>query len=157
MMERLVSIGLLISMIATTSCASLVNGTTQRVEIRTNPPGATALILPEGEIVRTPAVVVLERKRAHTVLFERSGHCPDRAYVDRELSGWLYASAWPAFLAGVIPGLVAWYFVERDKGNGSAYELTPALVDVDLRALDADCRLPPPDPSAPSRNAKRVP
>ena len=51
-------------------CATIINGSTQTVEITSTPPGARALILPEGMELVTPGEADLERRSVHTVLFE---------------------------------------------------------------------------------------
>src|SRR5262245_6407794 len=58
------------------SCATMVNGTTQSTAITSDPAGATAVLLPAGKTVTTPATVMLERGKVHTVLFSLEGFEP---------------------------------------------------------------------------------
>ena len=118
-----------------TGCASLVHGDTQSVEIRTNPPGATATILPTDDVVVTPAEIELPRSSAYTLLIEKPGYCREIAYLDRVLSGWFYGN----LLNIPIFGLVSLVGLEEDSETRRAFRLQPDPVELDLRPAGAHC------------------
>jgi len=124
---KVTTLGAALACAVTTGCASIVNGTTQEVQIRTTPPGARALILPEGETIETPGEVTLRRKLAHTIQFDLEGYCPATTYLDRVTSGWINGNI---LLGGLIGTAV-------DAANGAAYRLTPDPVDVELQTAGA--------------------
>ena len=107
-------------------CATVINGTKQTIPIRSNPPGATARVLPANVVVTTPAEVELERKKAHTVRIELEGYCRESTYIDRTTSE---ALAGNILLGGLIGMSV-------DASNGAAFDLKPCGVDVTLRRAD---------------------
>jgi hypothetical protein len=123
-------------------CASWLKGSEQAVEIRSEPPGATATVLPEGRQWQTPATVVLARRHVHTVFFEFEGHCPEIAYLDRVTSPVMLLDA----LLLVIPPVGA-MAIERDKQNHAQHRLRPDPLVVALRPIDPSagedaCRAP---------------
>jgi hypothetical protein len=48
--------------IVLSSCATITRGTDEALEIKTEPSGATAKILPTGEMCQTPCALVKKRK-----------------------------------------------------------------------------------------------
>lgn len=106
-------------------CATAVHGTTQRVEIVSTPPGATATIFPGETRLVTPADVLLERRRVHTVRFEKAGYRCAIAYLDRKTS--------QAAISGLLLGGFA--SLGRDLETGAAWSLTPSPLTVELRPL----------------------
>jgi hypothetical protein len=114
-------------------CATTVHGTTQKVSITSNPPGATGLIEPLGLKIVTPAKVELRRKQNYTVHLEQDGYEPQNAYLYRVISPAMHGN----LLLGGIVGLTT------DLENGAAFELTPDPLEVTLA----------PDPQRPSTDA----
>ena len=106
-------------------CATAVHGTTQRVEILSSPPGATATIFPGETRLVTPAEVLLERKRVHTVRFEKAGYRCAIAYLDRATS--------PAATGGLLVG--GFFSLMRDLETGAAWSLVPSPLTGELRPL----------------------
>ena len=105
-----------------TGCATIINGQEQGVSIRSDPPGATATVLPEKVSVTTPADLDLARGKVHTVKFELDGYEPRYGFLDRTASA---ATLWNILLGGLI-GLVV------DYSNDSVYTLTPDPLHVTL-------------------------
>ena len=103
-------------------CATIINGTTQTVEITSSPPGAKAIILPEQKELVTPGEAELRRRMVHTVVFQLDGYRPATAYLDRSFS---YVTLWNIVLGGAIGMGV-------DQGSGANYLLIPDPVHVDL-------------------------
>lgn len=120
---RIVCVGLLVAV--ESGCASVINGTTQKVSIHSTPACATATILPEGTVVTTPAEVKLRRKMVHTVIFEHDGFARAIGYLDRTTSG----VVWGNILIGGLLG------TSIDASNGAAYNLTPDPLEVEMKPL----------------------
>lgn len=104
-------------------CETAAHGTTQRVEILSFPPGATATIFLGETRLITPAEVLLERERVHTVRFEKAGYRRAIAYLDRTTS--------LAATGGLLVGGV--FNIMRDLETGAAWSLAPSPLTVELR------------------------
>jgi hypothetical protein len=152
---RLLGVALALSPFAA-GCASIFHGTRQKVEVFTDPPGATATA--GDQQVTTPGVLKLPRKIKSTqIRIEKEGFTAKTVVLERRTSGlvWLNFIGIPAgFLgaggaaasgsndlsgvdrarSGAIVGgvgLPALGFL-TDYGNGAAYRLEPARVVVRL-------------------------
>jgi hypothetical protein len=112
-----------------TGCATIVHGSTQKIQVTSEPPGATVTVLPEKITLVTPGEVKLARKKSHTLLFELACHAPSAGYLDRRVSQWIHGN----LVIGGLAGLSA------DAGSGGAWNLIPGSVHVRLE------RLPPPE------------
>lgn len=71
------------------SCATLFQGTTKSVLIRSTTPGAKIFV--DGDYKGTGIVrLKLKRKRSHEVLVKKEGYITQSAFINRELqAGWL--------------------------------------------------------------------
>ena len=118
--------------LALPGCGSLVHGWHQTVRIETEPPGATAIVLPDGLTVETPAELSLERKRVYTLRIEREGYEPVWAYVDR-VTSWTAEIERYLYFPLVLPGYLLLTF---DATHGAAFELTPDSISVTLTPLE---------------------
>ncbi len=105
------------------SCACLVNGTKQQVQINSNPDGADISVngIPYGQ---TPNTIQLHRKQTHQVQLAKKGYTTTSHSIDRRLSGWV----WVDFYFLIIPGFV-------DLGVGSAYTLDPEAINAQLEPV----------------------
>ena len=113
--------------------ATAVHGTTQRIEIRSTPPGATATVLPIDTRATTPAEVYLDRKRVYTVRVEKDGYECAMIPLDRTMSNafyWNLATGLVIFLGPLFGSM-------RDFETGAAYALIPSPLEVELRPIDA--------------------
>lgn len=157
--SRLSRISLFALVLASSGCATVFHGTRQRVEIFTEPAGASATA--DGQSVMTPGVLVLPRKAKNLeIRIEKEGYTPKTVTLRRETSGavwWNFmgiatgAAAGAAFgdstsgstqgigpnTAGasgaVIGGAVAPAIgFATDYSNGAAYRQSPATVVVKL-------------------------
>jgi len=108
------------------ACGTIVNGTRQTVAIRSRPPGATALVLPDNLTVTTPAEVELDRVRAHTVRVELQGYCRETVHIDRVTS--------ESTMGNVLVGGLVGHTIDASSGGG--WDLKPGAVDVTLRPAD---------------------
>ena len=107
---------------STLGCAVM---TQQYVHIDSEPPGATARVLPDGIVVTTPSSVQLERGRTHTVWIELDGYRSRLVFIDRLGSG-----EEGGVLADQIRRLVG-------LPTGEAFRLDPAFISVELKPTDA--------------------
>jgi len=110
-------------------CATALHGTTQRVEIRSTPPGATATVLPVDTRVTTPAELILDRKRVYTVRFEKDGYQCTMVPLDRTTSSAFYWN----FATIVVTPLGPLFGTMRDYETGAAFGLVPAPLEVELQ------------------------
>jgi hypothetical protein len=150
--------------LAAGSCASILHGTRQKVEVFTDPPGATATA--GDQQVTTPGVLKLPRKGKNTTIrIEKEGFTPKTIPLDRRTSGvvWLNFIGIPV---GVYGGAYAGAASSNDNGwfgslenvgkgavvggaafpgigfwtdfqTGAAYRLDPARVIVRLEPVTA--------------------
>jgi len=95
-------------------CATIINGRTERVEIASDPPGATAKVdgIPIGT---TPTSIDLKRDNPHSVTIEKDGYVTAEESIEQGTSWWLAGN----ILLGGLIGL----FV--DYSTGAAHTLKP--------------------------------
>jgi hypothetical protein len=148
--------------LAAGGCATVFNGTRQKIEVVSEPPGATASAL--GQQVTTPGILVLPRKaQALEIKVEKEGYEARTIALRRVTSGLVYLD-FIAIPAGIVGGAAAGAGLSNDHGwfagwteaaygaaaggvglsgaafaidytNGSAYRLEPGKVVVRLEAL----------------------
>jgi hypothetical protein len=136
-------LGVATLLLATFGCATIGRGTTQPVEITSDPPGASITILPGGMTGTTPTVARLSRAQAQTLVIEKADHERTRVYVDRLPHGYNFLALYVAnFLAGGVVGMA----VDLANQDEVIWTLDPAPVHVELERID--------DPS-PSQYAER--
>jgi hypothetical protein len=104
-------------------CATIVNGSTERVEITSDPPGATAKVdgIPIGT---TPTSIDLKRGEPHSVTIEKDGYVSDEESIGQGTSGWIAGN----ILVGGLVGLIV------DYSTGAAHTLKPESVSPVLMA-----------------------
>jgi hypothetical protein len=104
-----------------TACSTVLNTTTQDVEIKTNP--ANAKITIDGKKFGTsPQIINIDRGSNHTIKLELEGHEAYETQITRKISFWFWANA----LNGFIPGMLT------DMFTGAMYNLLPEIIEVDL-------------------------
>ncbi|MFT4559737.1 MAG: PEGA domain-containing protein [Planctomycetales bacterium] len=104
-------------------CATIVNGTSQTVEIRSAPHGANVLV--DGRNVgTTPMKTDLKRGQPHVVQVEKPGYLTESVMTTTKLNS---ATGWNA-LFGVAGGVA----MIVDYSNGSSTDVAPNAVNVDL-------------------------
>lgn len=158
---RILQAPVLLALLGAGGCASVIHGTRQKVEVFTDPPGATATA--GDQRVTTPGVLKLSRKeRNMEIRIEKEGFAPKTFRLERRTSGlvWLNLIGVPAGVVGVggaagsgsdgLSGLdrirsgaiaggvglpAAGFLI--DYGNGAAYRLDPARVVVRLEPVSA--------------------
>lgn len=106
--------------------------------VRSDPPGASVLVLPSEMRFETPAEIELKRLEAATIFIEKKGYLPVRAYLDRE-SDW---NALLPYLGNIlIGGLIG---MSIDLSSGALPRLDPDVVDVSLEPIVEGEVSPPP-------------
>ncbi|MFZ5947385.1 MAG: PEGA domain-containing protein [Stygiobacter sp.] len=120
-MKRTINLFSLIIFIMTTACSTVLNTTTQEIEVKSNP--ANAKITIDGKkFGLTPQIVNLERGSNHVVKLELDGYEVYETQITRKISFWF----WGNVLNGFIPGMVT------DMFTGSMYNLLPEKISVEL-------------------------
>jgi len=94
---------------ALSGCATIVNGTTEKIQLSSTPDGAQATI-DGAQTVTTPTTVELSRDDEHTITFHKDGYQDDTEKLTSSTSGWI----WGNLLAGGVIGAV----VDAESGAG---------------------------------------
>ncbi|MEW6775722.1 MAG: PEGA domain-containing protein [Bdellovibrionota bacterium] len=117
-----------------TGCATIVNGTKQKVKINSTPDGATVSV--DGvDSGTTPATVKMRRKEDHKVVIKKPGYKPKEVELKNKMSWWWLGNV----VIGGIIGLVV------DMASGGVYKLEPKKIDAALEPEQ-----PPPAAEAPA-------
>jgi hypothetical protein len=104
-------------------CATLTHGTSQSVDIWSSPDGANVTV--DGRnLGTTPLRTDLRRGQPHVVQVEKDGYLAETVMTTTKMNK---ATSWNALfgLAGAVAIVV-------DMANGSATDVTPDAVSVDL-------------------------
>lgn len=103
------------------SCATIIHGRKQDIQVSSTPPGAIVRV--GDTATTTPGEITLDRsKPRHTLVFEKEGYKSVTVELSRGLDGWLFGN----ILLGGIVGIVI------DFVSGSAYKIYPGDVDVNF-------------------------
>lgn len=111
----------LLSLLAMTSCGTIVNGTCQKVPLDSNPQGAKVFV---DQRFRgcTPMTAKLSRSNNHSVRLEMDGYEPYEIHFERHMSGWVLGN----IVFGGVVGLAV------DAVSGGLYKLTPDQTHVEF-------------------------
>lgn len=121
-LQKLLSKAIYAPLMALTSCATIINGTTQSINIASNPTKANVFV--DNMLVGdTPIIVHLTRRDNHLVRIELNGYMPYEAAFTRELSGWVFGN----ILFGGFIGLAV------DAVTGAIYRLTPENIQAEMK------------------------
>ena len=115
------------------SCATIIHGPTQKVNLNSQPNGATITI--DGkEMGKTPKTLVLRRmgrekgvkskKQQYDVKIALDSYYPYEITIKREMDGWFLGN----LLFGGIIGIIV------DASSGAMYKLTPDQVIAQLKS-----------------------
>ncbi len=116
----------ILALVQLAGCATVVNGTTQKIGVSSTPTGAEVAIDNQLHVV-TPAAVDLARSQSHTFLFHKDGYQDDSFVITSGTSGWVWGNV---LLGGLIGGMV-------DFASGAARTLSQDSVHVALQPLVA--------------------
>ena len=111
--------------VASSGCATIMTGTTEKIHFTSTPPGAIAKV-DSGQQVTTPGDLDLKRDRSYEVRIEKDGCLPAHRSINQTSNGWLIGNV---LLGGVVGILI-------DASNGAAYHLEPRLVDATLAGCE---------------------
>lgn len=112
---------LVIATLFTGGCATIINGTSQKVQVSSEPAGATVQI-DEKASYTTPVRIRLERKLDHKLVFTKEGYESQSLKMTHVLSEVVCGNL---FLGGPL----GWFF---DIFAGTQYKLIPNPVNVKL-------------------------
>lgn len=116
---------LLVSPILTSSCATIVHGSSQEISINSEPQGASVYI--DGkERGKTPLSMLLSRKtKTYVVDIKKKCYYPKTVEINRALSATVAGNL---VAGGIIGGGI-------DAASGAAYKLVPDKINVLLKPL----------------------
>ena len=117
---------MIIIAVSTGGCATVVNGTAQKICVTSDPTGATVSVDRQYDC-RTPARLRLERRRDHTLVFAKDGYAPETVKLTHVLSEVVVGNT-------LLGGPLGWAF---DACAGTQYKLIPDPVHVDLKKEQA--------------------
>lgn len=103
------------------SCATIINGTSQQVNITSTPIEAKVTIDGE-ELGKTPFIADLKRKDNHIVKIELEGYKTEVITLNGKMSGWFFANC----LFGGVIGMAI------DAVTGGMYRLQPEEIKKNL-------------------------
>ncbi|SHK76232.1 PEGA domain-containing protein [Chishuiella changwenlii] len=109
------------SLLAFTSCATIVSGSKQTVNFKSTPSQATVYIN-EIEIGTTPIEKKLERKKNYDVMIKLDGYKTYETKISRKFNAWYIGN----ILFGGVIGLIV------DPVTGALYKLTPDQIQAEL-------------------------
>lgn len=92
------------------SCASIINGSRQKVKIDSFPSGAT-IIVSGQEMGVTPTKINLSRKKSYSLELEKDGYETESAYITKQFNGWIWGNL---IFGGPIGAII-------DFGTGASY------------------------------------
>jgi uncharacterized protein YceK len=104
-------------------CATILNGTSQKIPVSSEPAGATVTV-DSQDTYTTPVKLRLERRRDHALVFTKDGFSPQTVNVMRVLSESVCGNT-------LLFGPLGWIF---DMCAGTQYKLVPDKVNVELKS-----------------------
>jgi hypothetical protein len=103
-------------------CATIIDGTRQKVSFSSNPSSAEVVV--DGRSIgKTPLTEDLSKKETHTVRISLSGYHPYEMTIIKKVNSWVWGNI-------VLGGLIG---LGVDALTGGLYELTPTQVNADLK------------------------
>jgi hypothetical protein len=113
-------------------CATVIHGTTQKITISTDPPGATITVDTNLTTYSTPTTIKLRRKVNHDILISKPDFEPEQLHIYHIFS---MAIAGNLILGGMT-GIVT------DSVNGAKSRLIPKSINLILKPLGTGPGLP---------------
>lgn len=105
-----------------TGCATIIHGTSQKIQVSSTPAGANILIDGGDTGQVTPAEVTVKRDSFHTLSLKKDGYQVEFRKLDGEPSGAFY---WNFLLLGTTCAV--------DWATGGMWTVSPSTVQVGLR------------------------
>ncbi len=120
---------LLLAILGTTGCASIISGPTQSVFVNSSPSGAKVEI--DGLQATTPAKLELRRSQAsHNVRVSKEGFEPAQMSIGRKFNPWVAGNLFWGY--GVVVGVLV------DFVSGGAWALETDRIDLSLAPDDEE-------------------
>jgi hypothetical protein len=110
-------------------CATITNGTTQKIPVSTTPDGATAKNQ-DGVSCITPCDLKLKRKQDHIITISKEGFEKQSVICKHVLISKVAVVGYILIPGGLIGAVV-------DAANGSLYRLTPDGISLELKPVSA--------------------
>ena len=141
-MQRVQFVAALASALCMAGCATVTRGTSEEMQITSEPSGAQASTS-TGFVCTTPCTFIVSRKDEFVVKFEEAGYRPQEIPVKTQIAGAGAAGFAGNIVAGGIVGMVA------DAATGATLEHVPNPVHADLAPIaEAPVRKAPRRPGA---------
>jgi len=113
---------IIVALVISSGCATIIHGTTQDINITTDPSGAD-LNVDGSERYKSPAKITMKRKHDHVVEVAMDGYQKETLNIKSVVSGAVAGN----IIAG---GLIGWGI---DAASGGQYRLVPENYDLRLR------------------------
>lgn len=126
------SIVLLALFLSPYGCATIINGTTQKIPVSSDPSGANCTVVGDSTKYTTPCEVELARKSDHILKLEKEGYDSVTVEIKHVLSGAVAGNI-------LLGGLIGWGV---DAANGSQNRLIPETVHISLKASSSSAADP---------------
>ena len=120
-------VALSVSALGLGGCATVMNGTSQPVEFRSDPTGAEVELV-TGLKCETPCEYSLKRGDDSVVTFTKEGYKSETVYIQSRTGG---ATVGNILAGGIIGGVI-------DGSNGASNHLYPDPVSIRLVPVDSD-------------------
>ncbi|MCX5666765.1 MAG: PEGA domain-containing protein [Candidatus Omnitrophica bacterium] len=105
-------------------CATILNGTSQRIPVSSEPAGAMVTV-DSKNVYATPVKLRLERRRDHTLVFTKDGFDARTVNIMHVLSESVCGNT-------LLFGPLGWVF---DMCAGTQYKLVPDKINVELKNI----------------------
>lgn len=103
-------------------CATIINGTSQKIQATSNPPGAMVMV-DDANSYLTPVKLRLERRRDHVLTFTKDGYESQTVRMMHVISEAVVGNT-------LLGGPLGWVF---DIFAGTQYKLMPNPIHVELK------------------------
>lgn len=120
MRKTIISSTLAIALL-TSSCATIVSGSKQKIRFDSNPATAT-IFIDEVEVGKTPFEIKLKRNSDHSVMIKLEGYQTYETKLTRKFNAWYIGNILFGGLIGVI----------IDPITGAIYNLTPEQINAQM-------------------------
>lgn len=120
-MKKTVLIATLSLSLLISSCATIISGSKQKVNFRSNP-AAASIFIDEVEVGKTPFEIKLERKKEHHVMIKLDGYQTYETNLTKKFNAWYIGN----ILFGGLIGIII------DPITGAIYNLSPDEVNAEM-------------------------
>ena len=120
-MKKTVLIATLSLSLLISSCATIISGSKQKVNFRSNP-AAASIFIDEVEVGKTPFEIKLERKKEHHVMIKLDGYQTYETNLTKKFNAWYLGNIVFGGLIGII----------IDPITGAIYNLSPDEINAEM-------------------------